>query len=448
MGQVRRQVVGVGEALKGHAHQFLGAVAQDVGVALVHAHELARGRVHLGHTHGGLVEQCPKPVFALAPRLVGQLGTHQRQRALAHQQGHGGRQQQRHQRGGQPGQPWQAGFRRGEERPGGVEGELPAPVVHRQHAHQGPRAGQARGGLLQQGAHGVVTRVGAHGPQVVHGNGDPVQIPLAAQPLHQVIDPQRGGHRTHKTLLGRASRGVEHRHADDDARAVRGFLQQVERGRHHGLPAVAAVAHRRQVGGLCADVQPQHTLVAKHRPEVLGHKVFGPLTGRVDLELGQAFGGQRGVGPHPGLVGLALGPWHPAREGQVAHAGVPLAHLHLAGGPFKVQARQARVGGEKAPQPIDHLGMACDALAQCVGERPGFLCEAGLLNLGHRRCLMLRQPQTEHQAQGSHPNARHPMPITALGRLRSQRGGMERSQRRTFALPAPHGAGGQATCAG
>jgi hypothetical protein len=263
---------------------------------------------------------------------------------------------------------------------------------------------------------------------VLHRHGNAVEQALAPERLHQVEDPDGGRHRAQETRLRRARRVVEHRHADHETRAVPVLLQQVERGRGHRVAAVPAVLHGGQVGGLGADVQAQHAFIARHGPQVLGHEILGPFARRPDGEVGVAVGGQRGVGAHTGFIGGPLGTRHPAGERQVAHAGIPLAHLQVAGRALELRAGQVRIGREQAAQAVDDLGMPLDPLAQRVGERAGLLHEPGLPGQGHRVGLLPGQPQADRHPQHGHAQPGQPVPIATVwrqGRHGRKRVGMQ-----------------------
>src|SRR5258708_33212207 len=83
-------------------------------------------------------------------------------------------------------------------------------------------------------------------------------------------------------------------------------------------------------GRVAGDVQPESQFIARQRLEVVQHKIFGPISGGLDCEIGESPRAQAGVAPYPSLesglgvvrnvfgVIAALTSWISVRQGEGA----------------------------------------------------------------------------------------------------------------------------------
>ena len=192
------------------------------------------------------------------------------------------------------------------------------------------------------------------------------------------------------------------------------LLNQVEGGGRHRTAAVPAEMHGGQVGGLGADVQPQHLGIAAHRPDVVDNEVFVPLARGADRKWGSVRGRQGWIVANRLFVGGLVLARHALREGQIAHAGIAPRCVQFCHHPIKVSAPQRWIQGKKAVQAEHDLGVGCHALTQRVCERLGLLGKARLLDDSQRLTLLKHRPIADDEAHHRNGAARQPGAITAV----------------------------------
>ena len=192
------------------------------------------------------------------------------------------------------------------------------------------------------------------------------------------------------------------------------LLNQVEGGGRHRTAAVPAEMHGGQVGGLGADVQPQHLGIAAHRPDVVHDEIFVPLARGADRKWSPVRRSQGRIVANGLFVSGFVLARHALGEGQIAHAGIAPRCVQFCHHPIKVSAPQRWIQGKKAVQAEHDLGVGCHALTQRVCERLGLVGKARLLDDSQRLTLLKHRPIADDEAHHRNGAARQPRAITAV----------------------------------
>ena len=396
-------VIGMAQALHVALQQLLGAVADDVAVALVHAQDLARIHARERHAHRRLVEHRAKTLLALLQGFVGGLRLAQCQGTLTHQQAgqHGQQQRQRHARAAHP--PRQLALHVREHGARGHEGQAPAPVVHLQHAQLTRRRSVGPDAKLAQQCRRGRSAIG-HAAHVFKPQRHTVEKTFRREGIEHGADPH--GH-SNRADEARARPLGKDGLAQDETLALLLLLQQLERCRHDGLARGTRCQHGRQVGWLRADVQPPDALVTLPGPEVFDDVVVGPVRELAqDLLLGALTGAPLGAQALRERRQPLRG--HPAGEVEIADLGIALAYRTLGRDTLEIAVAQVRIDQKQVAHAGNDLGVGDDALLDSVGRRAHLFSEAHVGNGLARAALLLDQRIGQRQAHQRHRHAWYP----------------------------------------